>query len=278
MKQFLILIFILNFFIPQPGNAQEKPVSDSGNYLKLNKEFIISGFTDARDVLVSPVKWQKKQWLGFAAFAGTSVLLYSQDENIRDFFDRNKSQVGDEASKYGIEPWGSGIYLVPLIGGMYVYGLGWHHPEAETAALLAGKAVIIAGGFTALFKGLTGRHRPSQDVPANHTLWEGPFTGFAYVSFPSGHTALAFSAATVLSAYYHEKTWVAVTTFSLASLVGISRIYDDEHWATDVFGGAVLGFAIGKLVYNNFEKKSNFTVSPYLNGPYQGLSVRFLVD
>jgi len=82
----------------------------------------------------------------------------------------------------------------------------------------------------------------------------------------------------VLSAYYHEKTWVAVTTFSLASLVGISRIYDDEHWATDVFGGAVLGFAIGKLVYNNFEKKSNFTVSPYLNGPYQGLSVHFLVD
>ena len=138
--------------------------------------------------------------------------------------------------------------------------------------------MVIAGGFTLLLKGITGRHRPNQDVPANHTLWEGPFTGFAYVSFPSGHTALAFSAATVLSAYYHEKTWVAITTFSLASLVGISRIYNDEHWASDVFGGAVLGYTIGRLVYNNHLKKSNFTVVPYINGPYQGLSVNYLVD
>jgi membrane-associated phospholipid phosphatase len=278
MKQFLTLIFFLSFFIPKPGMAQEQTVSDTANYLKLNKEFIISGFADARDVLVSPVKWKKNQWLGFAAFAGTSVLLYSQDENIRDFFQRNQSQVADETAKYGIEPWGSGIYLIPLIGGMYVYGLGWHHPEAETAALLTGKVVVIAGGFTLLFKGLTGRHRPNQDVPADHTLWEGPFAGFAYVSFPSGHTALAFSAATVLSAYYREKTWVAITTFSLATLVGISRIYNDEHWASDVFGGAVLGYAIGRLVYNNHLKKSNFTVFPYINGPYQGLSVNYLVD
>ncbi len=278
MKQFLILIFLLNFFIPQTGKAQEKPVSDTVNYLKLNKEFIVSGFTDARDVLVSPVKWKKNQWIGFVAFAGTSALLYSQDENIRDFFRRNQSNVADETSKYGIEPWGSGIYLIPLIGGIYVYGLGWHHPEAETAALLTGKAMVIAGGFTLLFKGIAGRHRPNQDVPADHTLWEGPFNGFEYVSFPSGHTALAFSAATVLSAYYHEKTWVAVTTFSLATIVGISRIYDDKHWASDVFGGAVLGYAIGRLVYNNHLKKSNFTVVPYINGPYQGLSVNYLVD
>jgi membrane-associated phospholipid phosphatase len=71
---------------------------------------------------------------------------------------------------------------------------------------------------------------------------------------------------------------VAVTTFSLATIVGISRIYDDKHWASDVFGGAVLGYAIGRLVYNNHLKKSNFTVVPYINGPYQGLSVNYLVD
>ena len=277
MKNLLILFFLINFLFSFSGMAQNPQFYDSGNYLKLNKKFIISGFTDARDVLVSPARWHKNHWLGFAAFAGTSVILYTQDENIRNFFQRNQSPATSEISKYGLEPWGSGIYLIPLVGGMYIYGLAWHNPESETAALLTGKAMVIAGGFTWLFKGITGRHRPNQDMPANPALWEGPFNNFKYVSFPSGHTALAFSAAAVLSSYYHDKTWVAVTSFSLATLVGISRIYDDKHWASDVFGGAVLGFAIGKLVYNNHQKKGNLTFSPYFNGRYQGLSVNYLV-
>ncbi len=268
---------MLNIITVSTVKAQTKQLSDSGNYLKFNKDFIISGFTDARDALVSPAKWHKNQWLGFVAFAGTSVILYSQDENIRDFFQRNQTTATAEFSKYGLEPWGSGIYLIPLLGGMYVYGLAWHNPEAETAALLTGKAMVITSGFTLFLKGLTGRHRPDQDVPANPGLWEGPFNDFKYVSFPSGHTALAFSAATVLGAYYHEKIWVAISSYSLATLVGISRIYDNKHWASDVLGGAVLGFAIGKLVYTNHQKKSSFAFSPFLNGQFQGLSVIYQV-
>jgi len=277
MKCPLILLFLMNFLFASSGMSQNQPFSDSGNYLKLDRDFIISGFTDARDVLVSPVKWHKNQWLGFAAFSASSVILYTQDENIRDFFRRNQSTATGEISKYGIEPWGSGLYLVTLVGGMYIYGIAGHNPKTETAALLTGKAMVITGGFTLLFKAVTGRHRPGQDLPANAALWEGPFNDFKYVSYPSGHTALAFSAATVLSSYYHEKTWVAVTSYSLATLVGVSRIYDDKHWASDVLGGAVLGFAIGKLVYNNFQMKSNFTFAPYLDGRYQGLSVHYQV-
>jgi membrane-associated phospholipid phosphatase len=100
---------------------------------------------------------------------------------------------------------------------------------------------------------------------------------FKYVSYPSGHTALVFSAATVFSLYYHEKTWLVVTAYSLATLIGISRINDDKHWASDVLGGAVLGYAIGKLVYYNYEKKNNFSFAPYLDGPFQGVSVMFQV-
>ncbi len=277
MKCPLILFFLMNFLFASSGMSQNQQFPDSGNNLKFNKEFIISGFTDARDVLVSPVKWHKSQWFGFTAFAASSVILYTQDENIRDFLQRNQTTATGEISKYGLEPWGSGLYLIPLVGGMYIYGTAGHNPKTETAALLTGKAMVITGGFTLLFKVVAGRHRPDQDVPADPTLWEGPFNDFKYVSYPSGHTALAFSAATVLSSYYHEKTWVAITSYSLATLVGISRIYDDKHWASDVLGGAVLGFAIGKLVYHNFQKKSNFTFAPYLDGRYQGLSVQYQV-
>jgi len=278
MKNQLLLLFTIHVFAISPAFAQTEPVSDSGNYVKLNKEFIVSGFADARDMLVAPAKWAKHEWLGFAAFTGASVVLYTQDDNIRNFFQQTQTPALDNISKYVIEPWGSGVYLVPFVAGVYVYGIANHKPKAETAALLTGKAVVITGTFTLLLKGITGRHRPNQDIPADPELWEGPFHGFDYISFPSGHTAVVFSAATILSFYYHEKTWVAITSYSLASLVGISRIYDDKHWATDVLAGAALGFAIGKLVYNNHKKRNNFTLSPYQNGGFQGLTVGYQVN
>ena len=278
IKNLIILCSALWFGITSPALAQRSQVSDSGYYLTLNKDFILSGFTDARDVLIAPAKWSKHEWLGVAAFAGTSVLLYTQDETIRDFFQRNQTPALDNISKYALEPWGSGVYLVPFVAGMYVYGLTRKNQDAETAALLTGKAVVITGAFTLLIKGITGRHRPNQDVPADPALWEGPFHSFDYISFPSGHTAVVFSAATMLSSYYHEKTWVAITSYSLASLVGVSRIYDDKHWATDVLTGAALGFAIGKLVYNNYRKKNKFVVLPYQSGSFQGVSVQFRVN
>jgi len=277
MKRFIIIFFTLNILVVRSALAQTVPFSDSGNYLKLNREYIVTCVTDTRDVLVSPVLWHKKQWLGFVAFAGASAILYSQDKDVRDFFQRNRSQATDEISKYGLEPWGSGFYLFPLIGGMYIYGLAGRHQEAETASLLTGKAMLISGGFTVFFKGITQRHRPNQDLPSNPALWEGPFGGFKFVSYPSGHTALAFSAATMLSSYFHEKTWLVVTSYAFATLVGISRLNDDKHWASDVLGGAALGYAIGKLVYKNYDKKNNFTFIPYLDGPFQGVSVNYCV-
>jgi membrane-associated phospholipid phosphatase len=42
----------------------------------------------------------------------------------------------------------------------------------------------------------------------------------------------------------------------MASIVGVSRLAAHDHWATDVFVGAVIGYSVGKLVYKlNRSKK-----------------------
>lgn len=57
-------------------------------------------------------------------------------------------------------------------------------------------------------------------------------------SFPSGHTASAFAAATALL-WHNRKFGIPTTIF--AALMGFSRIYVEVHYCTDVIAGVISG-------------------------------------
>lgn len=61
-------------------------------------------------------------------------------------------------------------------------------------------------------------------------------------SFPSGHTASAFAAATAL--LWHSRKW-GVPTMIFATIMGFSRIYVQVHYCTDVIGGVISGVICG---------------------------------
>ncbi|RKR82334.1 membrane-associated phospholipid phosphatase [Mucilaginibacter gracilis] len=63
------------------------------------------------------------------------------------------------------------------------------------------------------------------------------------LSFPSGHTVSAFSAAVVLTYITPRKTW-GLVFFVLAVLVGYSRMYLSEHFFEDVVGGSAIGVIV----------------------------------
>jgi len=64
-------------------------------------------------------------------------------------------------------------------------------------------------------------------------------------SFPSGHTASSFAAATAMATFYPK---AAPLAFTLASGVGVSRVYLGHHFPSDVAVGAVAGAGIGALI------------------------------
>ena len=72
----------------------------------------------------------------------------------------------------------------------------------------------------------------------------------AYNSFPSGHAAKAFMAATMLHKEYEGRSpWISIGGYGLASLTGVSRVLNNKHWLTDVVAGAAIGIGSVHLGY-----------------------------
>lgn len=78
-----------------------------------------------------------------------------------------------------------------------------------------------------------------------------PLVNETSYSFPSGHAASSFVAATFLSLHYPK---YRIPLFVLAFLIAVSRVYVGVHYPTDVIAGACLGIAVGYFFYKIFKK------------------------
>lgn len=68
-------------------------------------------------------------------------------------------------------------------------------------------------------------------------------------SFPSGHTALAFTNASLLFyEYKNSNIWYASSGFLFATATGVLRIANNKHYTSDVLAGAGIGLASGLIV------------------------------
>ncbi len=238
--------------------------------IKPNKQYFKSYLTLSKNVVTGPLRWHKKEWIIAGSTIAAGTVCYIYDDEIRSFFQKSQSEGADFTSEYILGPWGGITYPAILLGGYYLHGITTKNNKSRQIALAGTQAFIMSAVSTEVLKNVFHRHRPT-DIPPDPRAWEGPLKGWGeYNSFPSRHAAIAFSLATVISDSYPEKAWVSILSYSLATGVAISRVYDDEHWASDAIIGAALGYAIGKSV--TFLMKNDKQISMGITG-YGGLSV-----
>ena len=103
-----------------------------------------------------------------------------------------------------------------------------------------------------ILKPLFGRERPCELFQAQDMI----LACLSDHSFPSGHTAAAFAAATALF-LCRKKAGAAALVF--AFLMGLSRLYLFVHFPTDVLAGAAIGVAIGVFAFELLHLKRGFT-------------------
>lgn len=110
-----------------------------------------------------------------------------------------------------------------------------------------GIAIVVAVCFTALIgeafvKNIVERARPFLIDPSLSLGLIAPPPSF---SFPSGHTASSFAAATVLCLAPLRPAWLKAVPLLGAALIAFSRLYLCVHFPSDICGGIVLGTACG---------------------------------
>ena len=203
----------------------------------------------------APFFTRKDAWLA-VGFVAATALMFPVDKHAAERLQDSSTQANrflhhtstnvELIASPGAYIIGGSLYLVGKIGKMdKVADLGWHGTEA----------VLFAQGVTFVLKGTVGRARPvlsAGERPGDYR----PMHGFAngnWTSFPSGHTSTAFAAAAAVTnettRWWPRSEWVVgPLMYTGATAVGLSRMYHNRHWASDVALGAAIGTFSGRKV------------------------------
>lgn len=186
--------------------------------------------------------------------AGTAFYLYQHDQDIQHWAQTHRTVEKDRLAAFS-KQFGEIKTVVPVLGAAYLYGRNQKNDKLANTALYGLESVAISGAVTEVLKLSGHRHRPNTGDPSDS--WDGPGMSKANQSFPSGHTSTAFAVATVLATEYHDKNLVPQLSYGLAGLTALSRINDNEHWASDVFVGAAIGYYTAKTVIRQRDHHSH---------------------
>lgn len=156
-----------------------------------------------------------------------------------------KSSVVDRIFEFG-NWYGHGTATLYLFLGLYIIGLFFNKDKIKDTGLLIGETFIFAGFITLIFKSFFGRWRPF----TNHG--DFAFYGFTWsdndhLSFTSGHANVAFCLSTVLASTT-DNIYLKIFYYALAVNTGLSRIYHDQHWLSDVVMAVMIALLISKVL------------------------------
>jgi len=257
---------------PQQTN-QEKSEHKESSPVKLNKEYFIGYWTDTKNILTAPARWDSSDWIEASIITGIAIGLYTQDEHTQRWAQENKnnstSNVSDDAKKIG-------TFSIPALVGFGVYGYIAGDQKAETTFLLSTESLILTGVFVQILKRTTGRSRPYTGDP--YDTWNGlTVSGHnEHLSFPSGDASSAFAIASVVASEYNNIV-VPTLVYTASTLIALSRVHNNAHWSSDVFVGSAIGYYTGKAIIASHRggKESNLSVVPVIDGRDVGFLVNY---
>lgn len=170
-----------------------------------------------------------KIWLG--ASAGISVLIFAK--NLVKSKDKNKKNT----NKFSLKR-----LVVNFI-----------EKSKDNYGFLIFCSILLSSVITGFLKYGLGRQRPIFYEALGQTGFYPMNSDWAFNSMPSGHSTASFAGLVMIGLLFPRIKWA---TWSLAIVVGLSRICYGDHWPSDVLLGAFVGMVVADLVKSFFYKKN----------------------
>ena len=199
---------------------------------------------DQEAIWTSPVHMKGNAAKWWIAMGVATAALVASDNHTINTFENAPTQVqwGNRISNIGA------IYtVVPIAAGFFTAGVLAKDEKARETGVLGAEAMLDGVVLQVVLKPIAGRDRPN--VAHGHQKW---FDGGA--SFPSGHSIAAWSLASVVAHEYAHTKWVPVVAYSLATVVSAARFTAQQHYASDVFAGAAIGWFVGRYVFQTHHR------------------------
>jgi membrane-associated phospholipid phosphatase len=225
----------------QPAPPYQRPISWAKLIPKIAE--------DQSKVWLFPTHLNRKRvWIPTVAILGTTAALIALDSRDGSYFRRTSTFSGFNNVFTG-NATAIGTAVAPA--SLYVAGLFTKDPKMKGTALLAGEAVADSEILAYVLKTAIKRERPTAVNQGGNlwdTWWESRGSVFSgRGGMPSGHAIAAFSVATIVARRYGNHKWIPPVAYGLAALVGFSRVTSSQHFISDVFVGAALGYSVSRF-------------------------------
>ncbi len=177
----------------------------------------------------------RDNFLPFLAGVGAASAAHAVDGSVRDYFARvdrlgRFEQVGEHAGHQPI--------VFGAVSGLLTLGQLTGNDRFTRFTYDLAQAELITSLMTFGLKHSVGRSRPN---------------GENYLSFPSGHTSTAVTAATIFG--HHYGPVAAVAGYVAAGFVATSRMDAGKHYLSDVVSGATIGYIVARTVTKQGERR-----------------------
>lgn len=196
--------------------------------------------------------FQKKALVWDAVVIGATGVLIANDESVAH-------QVQPQWHDTSINVSSATVYATAATaGGIYVTGLFTHSDHAQETGIRSAEAAIDSALLYGAMKAITARQRPYMGN-GDGKFFSGNWSSG---SFPSGHSAMAWTLASVVAHEY--PSWpVRILMYGLATTASTARVTAGVHFPADVFAGGVMGYLIGDYVASKPSAKKPSTAQSH---------------
>lgn len=263
-KRYTILWLLL--FAPISLFAQDRSI-----FTKLGDDFSETITLGGR-YFNFPSRFDKEDWRNFGSTIALTASLMAFDQPAKDGMQSLAAKGNLDPLMSFFRGCGEIKYVAPASGIVYLGGLVTGSETAHRISKEVLQSLLYSGIVTTTVKFTLGRSRPyNEDGP----FFFDPFEfEDSHLSMPSGHTTIAFAVSSVLAAEI-DNTYASIGLHTAAAMVGISRMYHNAHWLSDVFLGAAIGASTGYFVVHENKKDKDTAEALMIRPTLTGLSLTY---